>query len=85
MSKAHIKVGQNVHVISGAHKGSEGKILSINWKKQRAIVENVNIIKKHTKKSQTHPEGTIVEREGTIHVSNLMNDERFASSKRSKN
>lgn len=84
MSKAHIKVGQTVHVISGAHKGSSGKILNINWKKERAVVENVNMIKKHTKKSQAHPEGAIIEREGTIHVSNLMNEDNFKASKRSQ-
>jgi large subunit ribosomal protein L24 len=82
MAKPHIKVGQTVHVIAGAHKGASGKVLSINWKKQRAVVENVNMIKKHTRKSQAHPEGAIVEREGTIHVSNLMNEERFTQSKR---
>jgi large subunit ribosomal protein L24 len=84
MSQPHIKIGQTVHVISGSHKGSSGKILNINWKTQRAIVENVNIIKKHTRKSQAHPEGAIVEREGTIHVSNLMNDENFKQSKRAQ-
>lgn len=82
MAKAHIKVGQVAHVISGAHKGSSGKVLSINWKRERAIVENVNMIKKHTKKSQANPEGAIIEIEGTIHVSNLMNEDKFKASKR---
>ncbi len=82
MAKNHIKVGDTAHVIAGAHKGSSGKILNINWKKERAIVENVNIIKKHTRKSQANPEGAIVEKEGTIHVSNLMNDENYKASRR---
>jgi large subunit ribosomal protein L24 len=70
--KLHIKVGDTVKVISGDSKGQEGKILSIDRKKMRATVEGVNIVKRHTKPSATDPQGGIVEKEGGIHVSNLM-------------
>jgi large subunit ribosomal protein L24 len=70
--KLHIKVGDTVRVITGEAKGQEGKILTIDRKKMRAIVEGVNIVKKHAKPSASDPQGGIVEKEGTIHVSNLM-------------
>lgn len=70
-TKFHVKRGDVVKVISGSHKGKEGKILDILRKKQRALVEGVAMIKKHERKSQTNPQGKIVEREGSIHVSNL--------------
>jgi large subunit ribosomal protein L24 len=68
----HIKRGDAVVVLSGAHRGKEGKILEILVKSGRARVEGVAMIKRHLKKSQEHPQGTIAEREGSIHVSNLM-------------
>ena len=67
-----IKKGMKVRVISGAHKGSEGKILFTNPKKQRIIVEGVNFIKKSTRPSQENPNGGIVEKEASLHVSNVM-------------
>jgi large subunit ribosomal protein L24 len=70
--KLHIKVGDTVVVITGEAKGQQGKILSIDRKKMRATVEGVNIVKRHTKPSAADPQGGIVEKEGTIHVSNLM-------------
>jgi len=70
--KLHIKVGDTVKVLTGESNGQEGKILSIDKKKMRAIVEGVNIIKKHTKPSATDPQGGIVETEAGIHISNLM-------------
>lgn len=59
-------------VISGEAKGQEGKILTIDRKKMRATVEGVNLVKKHAKPSAADPQGGIVEKEGSIHVSNLM-------------
>ncbi len=82
--KFHIKRGDQVVVISGSHKGKAGKVLELLPKKQRAIVEGVAMLKRHTKKSQEHPNGAIVEREGSIHVSNLMAKESFDASKRKK-
>lgn len=70
--KLHIKVGDTVKVITGEAKGQEGKVLTIDRKKMRAIVEGVNIVKKHAKPSAADPQGGIVEKEGSIHVSNLM-------------
>ena len=67
-----IKKGMTVKVLSGAHKGSEGKVLFVSPKKQRVIVEGVNFIKKSTRPSQENPNGGIVEKEASIHVSNVM-------------
>jgi large subunit ribosomal protein L24 len=80
----HIKRGDQVVVIAGSHKGKSGKVLEVLPKKQRAIVEGVAMIKRHTKKSQEHPNGAIVEREGSVHISNLMSQATFDSSKRKK-
>lgn len=71
-SKLHIKVGDTVKVLSGESKGQEGKILAIDKKKNRAIVEGVNMIKKHNKPSAANPQGGIEEKEAGIHISNLM-------------
>jgi large subunit ribosomal protein L24 len=70
--KLHIKVGDTVKVLSGESLGQEGKILTIDKKKLRAVVEGVNMIKRHTKPSAKDPQGGIVEREAAIHISNLM-------------
>jgi len=82
--KFHVKRGDQVVVIAGSHKGKTGKVLEVLPKKQRAIVEGVAMIKRHTKKSQEHPNGAIVEREGSVHISNLMSQANFDSSKRKK-
>jgi large subunit ribosomal protein L24 len=70
--KLHIKVGDTVKVLSGESKEKEGKVLSIDRTKERAIVEGVNIVKKHAKPSASEPNGGIVEKEAAIHISNLM-------------
>lgn len=82
MQKFHIKRGDEIVVISGSHKGKSGKILEVLAGKSRARVEGVAMIKRHLKKSQEHPNGTIAEREGSIHVSNLQLKSRFEGSKR---
>lgn len=85
MQKFHIKKNDQVVVISGSHKGKSGKVLEVLASKNRAVVEGVAMIKKHLKKSQENPQGKIAEREGSIHVSNLMLQSRFdASKKRAK-
>jgi len=71
MTKFKIKSGDTVRVIAGDHKGSEGKILQILRDKNRAIVEGVNMISKHTKPSAQSPQGGIVKKEASIHISNL--------------
>jgi large subunit ribosomal protein L24 len=77
MHRFHIRKGDEVVVIAGAEKGKRGKIIEVLTGKQRAIVEGIALIKRHTRKSQQHPQGAIVEREGTVHVSNLMKVEKF--------
>ncbi len=71
MPKLKIKSGDNVVVISGASKGATGRVMKVIVNKNRAIVEGVNMIKKHTKPSAENPQGGIVEREAPIHISNL--------------
>ena len=77
MQKFHVKKGDEVVVIAGAEKGKRGKIIEMITVNQRAIVEGIALIKRHTRKNQQHPQGAIVEREGTVHVSNLMKAEAF--------
>lgn len=72
MPKLHVKKGDEVVVLSGTERGKRGKILRVLPEKQRVIVEGIKLIKKHTRKSQQHPQGAIVEREGSLHASNVM-------------
>lgn len=72
MSKCHVKKGQEVVVLTGREKGKRGKIITVLAGKGRVIIEGVQMIKRHTRKSQQHPQGAIVEREGSIHASNVM-------------
>ena len=84
MQKFHVKRGDQVVVIAGSQKGKSGKILEILPAKKRARVEGLAMIKKHEKKSEKNPQGAITEREGSIHLSNLMAQTAFDSSKRKK-
>jgi len=68
----HIKKGMKVKVISGNHKGSEGKILEVFPQKQRLIVEGVNFRKRATRPTQENPSAGFVDREATLHISNVM-------------
>ena len=67
----HVKKGDQVKVISGAHKNAEGKVLAVLPTKQQVLIEGVRIIKRHQRKSQEHPQGIIAQREGPIHISNV--------------
>ena len=67
-----IKQGMTVRVISGAHKGMEGKVLFVSPKKERVIIEGVNFIKKSTRPTQDNQSGGIVEKEASLHISNVM-------------
>lgn len=71
MKKLKIKSGDTVKVIAGDHRGAEGKVLSVSASDNKAIVEGVNMIKKHMKPSAQSPQGGIVEKEAPIHISNL--------------
>mgnify|MGYP000849790278 CR=1 FL=1 len=68
----YIKPGMTVRVIRGNHRGEEGKVLYISPKKERVIIEGINLIKRHTRPSQENPQGGIVEKEAALHISNLM-------------
>ena len=71
MSKLHIKKGDMVYVNSGDDKGKTGRVLEVLVEKQRAIVEGVKIISKHTKPNAKNPNGGIEKKEASIHISNL--------------
>jgi len=75
--KCHVKKGEEVVVLAGKEKGKRGKLIAVFPKQQRVIVEGLQLIKRHTRKNQQHPQGAIVEREGTIHISNVMKAEHF--------
>jgi large subunit ribosomal protein L24 len=72
MKKFKIKSGDTVRVIAGDHKGSEGKVIQIIKDKDRVLVEGVNLVSKHTKPSAQSPQGGIVKKEASLHISNLM-------------
>ncbi|QOD62261.1 50S ribosomal protein L24 [Polaribacter haliotis] len=72
MKKFKIKSGDTVKVIAGDHKGSEGKVLQIIKDKDRVLVEGVNLVSKHTKPSAQSPQGGIVKKEASLHISNVM-------------
>ena len=72
MSKLHVKKGDTVLVLSGNDKGKRGKVMRVDVKKNRAIVEGVRIISKHTRPNAEHPQGGIIKQEAPIHISNLM-------------
>jgi large subunit ribosomal protein L24 len=79
MSKLHVKKGDQVVVLSGKEKGKQGRVIAVMTKKSRVIVEGLQMIKRHTRKSQQHPQGAIVEREGSIHISNVKKAEAVAA------
>jgi len=71
MTKLKIKSGDVVKVIAGDHKGSEGKVLRVIRDKNKAVIEGVNMVSKHTKPSAKSPQGGIVKKEAPMHISNL--------------
>jgi large subunit ribosomal protein L24 len=70
--KIHIKKGDTVKVLSGDDRGQTGKVLKVEVKKYRAFVEGVNLVSRHTKPSGKNPQGGIVKKEASVHISNLM-------------
>jgi large subunit ribosomal protein L24 len=72
VSRTRLKKNDRVKVISGNHRGKDGKILKIFHEKSSVIVEGVNIIKRHTKPNQKNPQGGITQKEAPIHISNIM-------------
>jgi large subunit ribosomal protein L24 len=77
MAKQHVKKGDEVVVIAGTERGKRGKIIEVLPGKQRVIVEGIKMIKRHSRRSQENPEGAIIEREGTVHLSNVMRADQF--------
>ena len=71
MAKLHIKKGDMVYVNAGNDKGKTGKVLAVDTENNRAIVEGVNMVSKHTKPNSKNPQGGIVKKEAGIHISNL--------------
>lgn len=82
--KFHVRKGDTVEVITGNHKGASGKVLQVLSKKQQVLIEGVRLIKKHVRRSQDHPQGAIVEREGPLHISNVKLLEAAAAAKKKK-
>ena len=70
--KFKVKKGDLVSVIAGKDKGKQGKVMRVLTEKSRVVVEGVNRVKRHTKPSQKNPQGGILEKEGAIHISNVM-------------
>ncbi len=70
--KLHVKKGDTVLVLSGNDKGKQGKVMSVDPKSHKAIVEGVKIVSKHTRPNAEHPQGGIIKQEAPIHISNLM-------------
>ena len=71
MNKLHIKKGDTVYVNAGNDKGKTGKVLSVSPSEGRIIVEGINMVSKHTKPNSKQPQGGIIKKEASIHVSNL--------------
>lgn len=70
--KIHIKKGDTVIVITGESKGQKGRVLEVDREKNRALVEGVNMVSKHTKPNSKSPQGGILKKEAPVHISNLM-------------
>ena len=70
-TKIHVKKGDVVQVTSGKAAGQKGKILTVDTAKSRVVVEGANMIKKHLKPTQANPQGGIIEKEGSVHSSNV--------------
>ena len=70
--KFHVKTGDTVYVIAGKDKGKTGKVIRVLRDKNKALVEKLNLVKRHSRPSQKNPTGGIIEKEAPIHLSNLM-------------
>jgi large subunit ribosomal protein L24 len=77
MRKFHVKKNDEVVILAGADRHKRGRIIAVLGKQQRVIVEGTRMIKRHTRKNPANPQGKIIEREGSIHISNVMKAESF--------
>ena len=82
MNGFHVRKGDEVEVITGSNRGRKGKILEIWTEAARVLIEGVNLIKRHVRPTQDNPKGGVVEREGTLHISNVRLVHRPAAAKR---
>lgn len=82
--KSHIKKDEEVIVLTGRNKNQRGKVLWVNHDKDRVLVEGINMCKRHQKKTQDNPQGGIIEREASIHVSNVMSSKKFDTKRAAK-
>ena len=71
MAFGHIRQGDQVVVVTGREKGKRGKVLRFVGKNDRVVIERVNMVKRHVKPSQKHPQGGVIEKEGSVHASNV--------------
>ena len=85
MKKFKIKVGDFVKVIAGSNKGSEGKVVNIIKKREKVIIEGLNLVKKHIKPNSKNPQGGIEEKESPIHISNIFLINNSVKKERAKN
>ena len=76
-NKRHIKKGDTVYILSGNERGRSGRVIDVLTASERVVVEGLNMVKKHIRKNQDQPQGEIAEREGTIHWSNVMREDRY--------
>jgi large subunit ribosomal protein L24 len=70
--KVHIKKGDSVYVVAGEYKGQQGRVLEVDRNKEKAVVEGINMVSKHTKPNSQYPQGGIIKKEAPVHISNLM-------------
>jgi large subunit ribosomal protein L24 len=82
--KYKVKRDDEVVVISGAHKGKRGKVLNVIKDRCRVVIEGVAVHKRHMKKSREYPEGTILNKEGSIHYSNVILASKFEAKEKAK-
>lgn len=83
-AKTHVNKNDIVRVVTGNHRGAEGKVLQVIRGKNQVLIEGVRMIKKHQRKTQDQPNGAIIEREGPLHISNVKLVEKAAADKPSK-
>ena len=84
MAKSNIKKNDTVFVIAGDERGKSGKVLRVDRKAGRVYVQGLNMQKKTLRRSQTRPQGGIIDVEGPIHISNVMNEDRYRARKNAK-
>ena len=77
MANFHVRKGDEVVVIAGADRGKRGRLIAVLTGKDRVVVEGVAMMKRHMRKSQQYPNGAIVEREGSVHMSNVMRADNY--------